>query len=56
MAKKKGRKPLRNEESKDDGQSSEQWPEQFPYTVEQLVKAVVTPIKSKEAKKRLGMS
>ena len=55
MKKKKGRKPLRNEKSKD-GQSSEQWPEQFPYTVEQLVKAVVTPIKSKEAKKRLGMS
>ena len=32
-----------------------EWP-QFPYTAEELAKVVVTPIKSEEAKKRLGIS
>ena len=57
--KEKLRNTAEDEKSKErkDGQEGEEieWP-QFPYTAEELARAVVTPIKSEEAKKRLGIS
>ncbi len=44
-----------NAEGKEDEYEEMEWP-QFPYTAEQLVKAVLTPVKSEERKKRLGIS
>ena len=55
--KEKLRNTAGNEEKKrKDEQEGEEieWP-QFPYTAEELAKVVVTPIKSEERKKRLGI-
>ena len=44
-----------HEDEQDEQDEQVEWP-QFPYTAEELAKVVVTPIKSEERKKRLGIS
>ena len=52
--KKKMRGKVENEKVKEQGNDEVAWP-QFPYTFEEIAKAVVTPIKSEERKKRFGI-
>ena len=53
--KKKVRGRAKKKEVKEQGNEEVGWP-QFPYTAEELAKVVVTPVKSEEAKKKLGIS
>ena len=51
----RNKKKMGDRVENEEGKGQVEWP-QFPYTAEELAQAVLTPIKSKERKKRLGIS